>query len=69
MITYKFKITNLTCEACVKLSTLALEAIPGVTQVKIILATGEAELMSDQDTSWEQIYSALQSVGKNAVQI
>jgi len=53
----------------VKLSTLALEAIPGVTQVKIILATGEAELMSDQDTSWEQIYSALQSVGKNAVQI
>lgn len=67
MTNYKFKITNLTCGACIKLSTLALKTIPGVSQIKI-LTTGDAELVSDQETSWEQIYSALQSVGKNAVQ-
>lgn len=69
MTSLKFKITNLTCEACVKLSTMALEAIPGISQIKIVLATGEAELLSDQEINWEQIRSALQSVGKNAIQL
>lgn len=69
MTTIKFKITNLTCEACIKLATLALKKIPGVLQVNISLATGNTELITDQETNWEQIYSALQSVGKNAVKL
>jgi copper chaperone CopZ len=68
MVTFKFKITNLTCEACVKLSTMALKTIPGVADIKIA-ATGESEAVFNQDTSWEQIYSALQSVDKNAVKL
>lgn len=69
MTTFNFKITDLTCEACIKLSTMALKTIPGVSEIKIDLKSGEAKLVSDQDTSWEQVSSALQSVGKNAVKI
>lgn len=66
MTVIKFKITNLTCEACVKLSTMALETIPGVSQIKIDPATGESELATNQEAGWGQISSALRSVGKNA---
>lgn len=48
---------------------MALKTIPGVAQVDISLDTGNAELATSQETSWDQIYSALQSVGKNAVQL
>lgn len=69
MAVIKFKITNLTCNACVKLSTMALKTIPGVSDIKIALATGDAELTSSQATGWDQVYAALQSVGKSAVQL
>lgn len=65
----KFKITNITCDACVKLSNMALKKIPGVSEINIDQNSGEGQLLSNQDTSWEQIYSALQSVGKNAVKL
>jgi copper chaperone CopZ len=69
MTVFKFRITNLTCTACIKLSTMALKTIPGVLQVDISLDTGNAELSTSQEINWNQIYSALQSVDKNAVQI
>lgn len=62
----KFKITHITCPACVKLSTMALKTIPGVSHISIDQATGAGELISDQETSWDQVYSALKSVGKTA---
>ncbi|MCX6779703.1 MAG: heavy metal-associated domain-containing protein, partial [Candidatus Magasanikbacteria bacterium] len=67
MTTFNFKITNLTCEACIKFSTMALKTIPGVTEIKIDFKSGEAKLVSNQETSWDQVFSALQSVEKNAV--
>lgn len=69
MTTINFKITNLTCEACIKLSTRALKAIPGVSEINIDLKSGEAKVVSDQAISWDQVFSALQSVGKNAVKV
>ena len=68
MSTIKFKIINITCDACVKLSTMALKTIPGVSQIKIE-SDGMAELSSSQDTDWDQIYNALQSVGKNSIKL
>ena len=48
---------------------MALKVIPGVSDIKIDLASGQAELLSDKTVDWEQIYSALQAVGKDASQI
>lgn len=69
MSTINFKITNLTCEACVRLSTMALKTIPGVSDINIDLKLGNASLKSSQDTSWDQVSSALQSVEKNAIKL
>lgn len=65
----KFKITNITCDACVKLSNMALKTIPGVSEIKIDQNSGEGQLSSSQDISWDQVYAALQSVGKNAIKL
>lgn len=59
-----FKITNLTCEACVKLSNLALSDIPGVTSFEVDLKTGHAHVESDREISMSEIESALGTVGK-----
>lgn len=65
----KFRITNLTCAACAKLSTMTLKKIPGVIDAKVDLATGAAEITSDKNISWEEITGALESVGKTAAKI
>ncbi|MBI2037372.1 MAG: heavy-metal-associated domain-containing protein [Candidatus Magasanikbacteria bacterium] len=65
----KFVITNLTCAACVKLSTLALKKIPGVSAAAVDLATGAAEITGDRDVAWKEIEGALKSVDKTAAQI
>jgi copper chaperone CopZ len=40
MYEIKFKITNLTCDACVKLSVMALNKINSVNKVEVDLVTG-----------------------------
>ncbi len=67
MINIKFRITNLTCDACVKLSVKALKKILGVSDVKIDQTTGSVDLSSDREISWEEIIGALKSVDKQAV--
>ena len=60
-----FKITNLDCEACIKLSTMALKKIPGVQTVNINLKTGMTKVDSDQELSWEDMKNSLATVNKN----
>ncbi len=60
-----FKITNLDCEACIKLSTMALKKIPGMQTINIDLKTGLTEVMSDQELNWEDIKTSLTTVNKN----
>lgn len=66
MFKNKFKITNLTCEACIKLSNMALKSLPGVKSVKVDLDTGEAEVDSEQELNWEDIKESLAKVDKIA---
>lgn len=63
MPTINFKITNLTCPACVKLSEMALKKIPGVTNVQVDLGTGAASVEADSDVK-DQIAGALVQVDK-----
>ena len=60
-----FKITNIHCDACVKLSDSALKSISGVTGV-VIEKNGATVIESDQEIAWEKITSALAKVGKEA---
>ncbi len=69
MTTIKFCIKNITCTACVKLSTMALEKIAGVTQAIVSLETGEVELVAERDVAWNEITDALRVVGKEAVRL
>ncbi|MFA6534300.1 MAG: cation transporter [Patescibacteria group bacterium] len=65
----KFKITNLDCPACIKLSTMALEGIAGVAKATVDLNSGLAELTADREVGWEEITAALKTVDKTAVQL
>lgn len=67
MANMKFKITNITCSACVKLSTMALKNIPDVTKVAVE-ESGSVEITADKEISWSEVCVALQKVGKNAAQ-
>jgi len=64
-----FKITNLTCQACIKLSTQALEEIPGVTKVTIDLSTGLVEMVAEHEIAWDKIVKTLQEISKEAIQL
>ncbi|EKD43450.1 MAG: hypothetical protein ACD_72C00268G0001 [uncultured bacterium] len=66
MIKTNFKITNLDCEACIKLSTMALKKLPSVQTVKINLESGATEVESNQELEWKDIKTALAEVDKIA---
>lgn len=59
MNTLHFKVSGLTCEACVKLITNRIKKISGVSNVNINLKTGEAEVMSEGEINLEMIKQSL----------
>ena len=61
-----FKITNITCEACVKVSMMVLRKIPGVTDIQIDQQTGSTTVSVDHDAK-EEIINALKAVDKEVV--
>ena len=63
MQTINFKITNITCPACVKLSEMALKKVPGISNIKIEHQTGEVSLEADHDAKAE-IKDALKKADK-----
>lgn len=62
----KFKITDLNCEACVKLSEEALRSIPGVSRVEVDLKSGLAEVAATREIDWEEIAGSLMAIDKKA---
>lgn len=65
----KFKIKGLTCEACVKLSTVKLKKLPGVKDVKISLATGETVLTAERGIDFSEITRAFSGTGYAAIKL
>lgn len=59
----KFKINNLTCEACVKLSKMALNSLPGVKKIEID-KDGVTTLETEQHINFADIKEALEKVDK-----
>ncbi|MDO8668992.1 MAG: heavy metal-associated domain-containing protein [Candidatus Buchananbacteria bacterium] len=63
----KFRITNLTCEACVKLSIMALKKIPHASNIEVDLTSGLGKVQSSQVIGFCEIEKALESVDKKAI--
>lgn len=60
-----FKITNLHCAACVKISAMALKKIPGVKNAEV-KSDGCAMVESDKEITKEEILNALAEADKTA---
>ncbi len=61
-----FMITNITCDACIKLSSMALKKIPGVTSVEIE-KSGKTLIESEREITEKEIQSALMEAEKTVV--
>jgi copper chaperone CopZ len=57
-------VTGMTCGGCVNSLTRALKAVSGVSDVNIVLATGETSVQYDENlTSPTQLRSAVENAG------
>ncbi len=63
----KFRITNLNCEACAKVSELTLRKLPGVTAVNINEITGEAYVVGEQAIEFATVRDRLAEKGYEAL--
>ncbi len=59
----KIKIQGMSCQHCVMAVTKALGKIPGLTDVKVDLAKGEATFENTQETPREKIQKAVEEAG------
>ncbi len=57
------KIEGMSCQHCVKAVTKALEAIPGVTDVKVDLARGEASFEEAQPVDEQTLRERIRKAG------
>lgn len=64
MYELNFRITNLTCDACIKVTTMTLRRLStSVTEATVDLATGVAHLVSTENISPENVAAALGAKG------
>ncbi len=64
MQTEQIQVTGMTCGGCTSNVTRALKALPGVGDVNVSLATGEATVQYDEhQASPDQLKSAVKSAG------
>lgn len=64
MLTEQFNVTGMTCGGCTSNVKNALNAVAGVGDVQISLASGEAKVQYDESlTSPDQLKSAVKGAG------
>lgn len=62
-----FKLSGLSCEACIKLSAKRIGRLPGVSGVAIDRDSGRAEITADRTISLEEINQTLSGTDYQAV--
>lgn len=60
MTDLNFKLSGLTCEACIKLVRNRINKVPGVYKVSIDLATGNTRVCSENNLDLEVIARSLE---------
>lgn len=63
MFELSFTITNLNCDACVKMSTMTLRKLPGVTDVFINLSTKLVRVTSTESLNPNDVTTVLEMKG------
>ena len=63
----KIKIQGMTCQHCVMSVSKALNSIPGLTNVRVNLVTGEATFENTQNISLDKIRQAVEDAGYKVV--
>lgn len=64
MYELNFRITNLTCDACIKMTTMIMRRLSsGATEATVDLETGDAHLVSEEKISPDQVVAALGAKG------
>jgi len=64
MKTEHIKVTGMTCGGCVNSLTRALKAVAGVSEVSVLLSTGDTSVQYDEHlTSPQQIKLAVENAG------
>lgn len=61
-----FKVTNLNCDACVKMSIMTLRKLPGVTEATVDLSTGTGRVVSNEPITQSDVATALKAKGYDA---
>jgi copper chaperone len=64
-----FRITNITCESCVALSTEVLQELPGVDKVSIDIQTGTTNIEGTRSIPFQEIQKALAEVEKITAEV
>lgn len=64
-----FKLTGLTCEACVKLASRRLQKVHGVSGVQIDLKSGEARVSSDNQLDLRVLEESLMDTNYSIVKL
>ena len=62
------KIAGMSCEHCVKRVTKALEALPGVKNVKVSLERAEATFEAPPELPLEEVARAIREAGYQVVE-
>ncbi len=63
MSTAEYLVTGMTCEHCVKAVSDELKALPGVTDVRVDLASGQVTVASDAPLTPGSVAAAVDEAG------
>ena len=63
----RIKIQGMNCQHCVMSVNKALNSIPGLTNVRVNLVTGEATFENTQNVSQDKIRQAVEDAGYKVV--
>lgn len=61
-----FRITNLTCDACIKVSTMTLRKLPQVMEATVDLSSGIGRIVSNEPIHQNDVAVALKAKGYDA---
>ena len=63
MSTQTFTVTGMTCGHCVASVTEEVSEIPGVSDVEVVLASGELTVTSEQPVTEDAVRAAVEEAG------
>lgn len=67
MSTTQIKVSGMTCGHCVQSVTEELSALAGVTDVKVVLESGDVTIESDADLDNADVIAAVKEAGYEVV--